>query len=135
MEIIELAKIEEKISPVIERLTTAQLEQGNKSYTPILPSLLWSTVALNFEQTEFTCKALDQCLSHVDDIPFASKALLSQVCNALDQDNMLAKTDLEALTKLREAQYRNEQLEVRDNAREYKHLYGVDVASELENAI
>ena len=31
--------------------------------------------------------------------------------------------------------HRYEQIEMRDNAREYKHLYGVDLALELQKAI
>lgn len=36
---------------------------------------------------------------------------------------------------LEQVLYRYEQLEMRDNTREYKRLYGVDLASELQNAI
>ena len=32
-------------------------------------------------------------------------------------------------------QFRYEQIEVRDNTREYKHLYGVDLALELQKAV
>lgn len=47
MEIIELAQLEEKVSPILAKLAF-QLETQNSSYVPLLPSLLWSTIALDF---------------------------------------------------------------------------------------
>ena len=50
MEIVELSKLEEKISPILHKLAF-QLESENKSYVPLLPSLLWSTLALDFSES------------------------------------------------------------------------------------
>ena len=79
---------------MLERLTESQLAQDNTSYLTILPSLLWSTVALNFSHTEFTRKAFDLCVKHVDWIPFASKVLLSQVYNTLADNETNSMLDL-----------------------------------------
>ena len=92
----------------------------------MLPSLLWASVALNFEESVFTKKALDLSLRAQDKIPFSSKVLLSQVLQQLDHPPN---------QEVKEIMYRYEQIEMRDNTREYKNLYGVDLAYELQNAV
>lgn len=77
MELIGLARIEENVAPILDRLARFQLTEGNQSYAPILPSLLWATVALNFEKTQFTERALEISLVTQERIPFSSKVLLA----------------------------------------------------------
>ena len=80
-EIIGLAKIEEKVTPILNRLANIQLSSNNDSYAHMLPSLLWASVCLDFAPNEnFTEQALDSSLSNLNRIPFSSKVLLSQVC-------------------------------------------------------
>ena len=97
--------------------------------------MLWSSICLNFAHNDdFTPIALSSALSNLDRIPFSSKVLLAQVCqhvkkideSYIDDSNAESKvTHLEAML------HRHEQIEMKDNSREYKHLYGVDLALEL----
>ena len=51
MEIIKLAKIEQKVEPILAKLAFSQLVEsgGNEnSYAPLVPPLLWATVCLDF---------------------------------------------------------------------------------------
>ena len=51
MEIIKLAKIEQKVEPILAKLAFSQLVEsgGNEnSYAPLIPPLLWATVCLDF---------------------------------------------------------------------------------------
>lgn len=48
MEIIGLAQIEEKIAPVLSKLTINQLNEKNESYAPLLPPFIWASKALDF---------------------------------------------------------------------------------------
>ena len=136
MEIIGLAKIEEKVSLVLKKLASIQLSTGlNDSYSHLLPSLLWSSICLNFKPNDdFTPIALSSALSNIDKIPFSSKVLLAQVCQHLKKrdESYIDDSNIESKVAHLEAMlHRHEQIEMKDNSREYKHLYGVDLALEL----
>lgn len=72
MEIVKLARIEEKLEPVLSKMATGQLETAsNISYAPLLPPLLWASVALGFNKTPFFNQALDLSFKATDKIPFS----------------------------------------------------------------
>ena len=100
MEIIGLARIEEKVTLLLNKLASIQLSTGmNDSYSHLLPSLLWSSVCLNFSPNEdFTPIALSSALSNLDRIPFSSKVLLAQVCQHLKRidENSVNNSDIES---------------------------------------
>lgn len=79
MEIVELAKLEEKVGPILQKLTH-QLESQNNSYVPLLSPLLWSSIALDFNDTteQFSKRAIELSKEALDRIPYASKVLLNQ---------------------------------------------------------
>lgn len=85
MEIIKLAKIEQKVEPIIAKLARSQLVEdgGNEvSYGTLVTPLLWASVALDFTSVlkaeSFSDRAVQMSLRTQDKIPFASKVLLSQ---------------------------------------------------------
>lgn len=136
MEIIRLAKIEEKVAPILEQLGNIQISQANESFAHLLPPLLWASTSLSFTPNEkFTPNALNLALRNLEKIPYSSKVLLSQVCKQLRESNYASELGPANVAHLAEMLYRYEQIEMRDNMREYKHLYGVDLALELQNAI
>ena len=62
---------------MLYNITLSQLKNENATYAPIFAPLLWSSVALGFEPSEFSDKALQLSLKSLDQIPFASKVLIA----------------------------------------------------------
>lgn len=128
LEIIELAKIRDKVNNVLERMTDGLTD----SYAPLLPSILWSATALDIDiEPAFRKKASAITLDNYNKLSYASKVLLGQTITSgnIDCEDSSALKAIKRDAAL--MQYRYEQIELRDNSRHYKEVYGVDIALEI----
>ena len=103
-EIIELAKIRDKVNNIMERMTDGLTD----SYAPLLPSILWSATALDIDiDPGFRKKASSITLDNYSKLSYASKVLLGQTITSgnIDWEDSSALEAIKRDTSLMQYRY------------------------------
>jgi hypothetical protein len=133
-EILTLSGLEHKVGSVIHDQLRFDVSD---EHTILLPSLLWSHLALGWTSqpnNEFWQQSFRTILANKTPLTYSSKVLLSQVFNDCEFSK-LCDPDAEFVAECRNLHHHYELLDIRENSKHYRKVYGVDVAAEIQRVL